>query len=71
MGIKEMFPDWEEIEYGNWSKHGKILEYKPGRYLEIGLYREPIDGTEYDGTYTLQIFDGDDVIFCHEVAGLI
>ena len=79
--IKEMFPDWAEIEPGNWSKFGKFLKYGSGRYdvLEIGLYREPIEelgrvATDeeaecgiYDGRYTLQIFNGDDVIFCADV----
>ena len=77
--VKEMFPDWAEIEPGNWSKYGRILYYGAGHFVEIGLYREPIDelgrvATDeeaenciYDGRYTLQIFDGDDVIFCADV----
>lgn len=78
--VKEMFPDWASIEPGNWSTYGKILTYGFGHTLEIGLYREPIgelgriatdDETEldgiYDGRYTLQIFDGNEVIFCADV----
>ena len=30
-----------------------------GRVIEIGVYREPDDGS-----YTLQIFDNDDVVVC-------
>jgi len=65
--VKEMFPDWAEIEPGNWSTFGKFLKYGAGHTLEIGLYREPMDNDEYVGRYTLQIFDGDDVIFCADV----
>ena len=78
--VKEMFPDWASIEPGNWSTHHKVLTYGLGHTLEIGLYREPIgklgrvatdDEAEqygiYDGRYTLQIFDGDEAIFCADV----
>ena len=65
--VKEMFPDWAGIEPGNWSTHHKVLTYGLGHTLEIGLYREPMDSGEYAGRYTLQIFDGDEVIFCADV----
>ena len=65
--VKEMFPDWENIESGEWSKYGKRLYYGRGHFVEIGLYREPMENEEYANTYTLQIFDGDDVIFCAKV----
>lgn len=66
--VKKMFPDWNRIKPGNWSNYGRILEYGAGHYIEIGLYREPLDvDSEYAGSYTLQIFDGDDVIFCSMV----
>ena len=77
--VKEMFPDWAEIKPGDWSGYHKALTYGLGHTLEIGLYREPIDelgriATDeeadigiYDGRYTLQVFDGDDVIFCADV----
>jgi len=77
--VKEMFPDWAEIEPGNWSQYHKTLDYGLGHTLEIGLYREPIDtlgrvATDdeadcgiYDGRYTLEILDGDEVIFCADV----
>ena len=71
--IKKMFPDWETIEPGNWSENGITLKYgdqtlgKRKKELYIGLYREPDCNTEYLGTYTLEIIDGDDVIFCETV----
>lgn len=77
--VKEMFPDWADIKPGSWSEFGKILDYGLGHSIEIGLYREPIgelgrvatdeeaEDCIYDGRYTLQIFDGDDVIFCADV----
>lgn len=65
--IKEMFPDWKYIRPGNWSAHGRKLDYGLGHFIEIGLYREPLDSGEYAGRYTLHIFDGDEVIFCADV----
>lgn len=65
--IKEMFPDWAKIQPGDWSEYGKILDYGAGHFVEIGLYREPLDNDVYSGRYTLQIFDGDEVIFCADV----
>lgn len=65
--VKEMFPDWAEIEPGFWSEFSRRLTYGAGHFLEIGLYRESMDGGEYAGRYTLQIFDGDEVIFCADV----
>ena len=67
--IKRQFPDWESIEPGHWSKHSIILTYgcSPYEYIEIGLYREPMDSREYAGTYTLQGFNGDEVVFCEMV----
>ena len=64
--IKRQFPDWESIEPGNWSKHPIILTYGCSlyEYIEIGLYREPMDNEEYAGAYTLQGFNGDNVVFC-------
>lgn len=60
--IKRQFPDWESIKPGEWSKHPIILTYgvSPYEYIEIGLYRKPMD----DGEYTLQVFNGDGVVFC-------
>ena len=65
--VKEMFPDWAEIEPGFWSEFSRRLTYGAGHFLEIGLYREPMDSGEHAGRYTLQIFDGDEVIFCADV----
>ena len=64
MLVKEEFPDWETMKYGSWSQYGRILDTEKRKY-EVGLYREPMDDDEeYAGTYTLQVFDGDDVILC-------
>ena len=64
--ITELFPDWNMMAPGNWSKHGIIIPCKDkDRKVEIGLYREH-EG-EYAGTYTLQIFSGDDVVVCETV----
>ena len=67
--VKKMFPDWEKLQPTDWSEHGIFLQYgnDDRDFIEVGLYREPMDGGEYEGTYTLQIFDGDDVIFCSMV----
>lgn len=67
VSVKEMFPDWDRIPPGEWSSVYFKLEYLPNRFFEFGLYREPIDSGEYAGTYTLQAFDGDSVIFCETV----
>ena len=63
--IKLQFPDWETLQPGEWSKHPIILHYgsSPYEYIEIGLYREPQENNEYYGTYTLQGFNGDEVLF--------
>ena len=73
--VKEMFPDWAEIKPGFWSVYSRGLKYSAGHSLVIGLYREPIDelgriatDDEADyGRYTLEILDGDEVIFCADV----
>ena len=63
--IKELFPDWNRLKKGEWSRHGRIIDTVNGRKIEIGLYREPAD-TEYNGTLTLQIFCNDDVVVCEQ-----
>lgn len=67
--IKAMFPDWESVEPAEWSHNGRLFQYGKNEkeFIEVGLYREPMDGGEYAGTYTLQVFDGDSVIACHTV----
>lgn len=52
-----------ETEPGNWCvpAFDNTFLYN-GRVIEVGLYREPDDGS-----YTLQVFSGDDVIFCEAV----
>ena len=65
--IKELYPDWNKLEKGSWSEHGRIIEAADGTKIEIGLYREPAD-TEYNGTLTFQIFCNDDVMVCQQVS---
>ena len=96
--VKEMFPDWKQVECGEWSAFAKVItgweylnEIKTFNYkeldeeilkvcknynsdyelkqleFEIGLYHELDDEStdeEYRGTYTVQAFCNDDVIFC-------
>lgn len=64
--LKKIFPDWDSIPEGEWSKHNKIIKTTGYDVVEIGLYREP-DGSEYGKTLTLQIFINDNVVVCKEV----
>ena len=59
--IPRWFPDKETIEPGKWSD----ACFDQGD-IQIGLYREPEEKWEYGwyGPYTIQIFNGDDVIAC-------
>ena len=66
--IEEMFPDWDQLEKGDWSQHGRIFDTPEGRRIEIGLYREPDENEEYAGTLTLQIFVNDSVVLCEKVS---
>ena len=63
MNIKDYFPDWKSIDKNEWGDN-TIIEYgnNGNKFIEIGLYREE------DGKYTLQIFNGDDVILCEDVS---
>ena len=67
--IKLLFPDWKEVKFGEWSENGRILKYghQEKDFIEIALLREPMDDKEYAGTYTLHIFDGDEVVLCRTV----
>ena len=49
---------------GEWCKPlvDNVFKTPDGRELEIGMYVEPDDGT-----YTLHIFDNDDVILCQTI----
>ena len=69
MNIRECFPDWEEMKCGEWSKHGKTIRYGSGEwdFIEIGLYKEPSDGSETSESYTLHIFNGEEVAVCQTV----
>ena len=66
INVKEIFIDWKELNPGEWSSHPIILRYGKGKwdYIEIGLYREPMEGNDYPGTYTLQTFNGEYTIDC-------
>lgn len=68
--VKEMFPDWGQMMPGTWSKYGQRLKYGEGHFVDIELHRELLDSAEYAGRYTLQIFDGDEMIFYSDVEGL-
>ena len=61
--IKEMFPDWGTMECGTWSCNNKLIPYgkRDNDVIEIGLYRES------DGSYTLQVFNGDEIVICETV----
>ncbi len=65
--IKKLFPDWGSVKKGDWSKYGRIINAAGCDKVEIGLYREP-EGSEYDGTLTLQVFVNDDVVVCEQVS---
>ena len=69
--LTKLFPDWKDMKPGEWSNGGIKVPYKeiPGRQraIEILLYREPEENEEYAGTYTLQVYEGSDVIFCETV----
>lgn len=48
-----------DVNLGNWCIPlvDNCFDTLDGRVIEIGVYREPDDGS-----YTLQIFDNDDVV---------
>ena len=70
--VISQFPDWYRMNKGEWSEHSIIIRYGSDKwdYIDIGLYREPDTEGEIKGTYTLQGFDGEDVVICHTVEGL-
>lgn len=53
-----------DVKPGNWCIPlvNNVFNTPDGKDIEIGVYREPDDGT-----YTLQIFDGDDVVMCKTI----
>ena len=69
MMAKDFFHDMDQLAPGTWSKQGLIIRYgkHQNEYIEVGLYKEPISNDEYSGNYTLQVFNGDDVIFCRNI----
>lgn len=60
------FPNACKTLPGEWCTDGFTIQCEHSK-VEIGVYREPNDGKEYAGTLTLQIFRGDDVIFCEKI----
>ena len=50
-----------DVNPGNWCIPlvDNCFDTPDGRVIEIGVYRE-----SDDGSYTLQIFDNDDVVVC-------
>lgn len=61
--IADYFPDFAEMKPESWSLTPIVIRYDTDRKpLEIGLYREA-----KTGEYVIQIFNGDDVVFCHTV----
>ena len=62
----EHFPCAEDTPPGEWCVNSFTVQCQDSK-VEIGVYREPNDGKEYAGTLTLQIFRGDDVIFCEKI----
>ena len=61
---ESFFEDWKRVLPGNWSQCGGRYVVSEDLAIEIGLYREPKDGTEYSKNYTLQVFDGEEVPLC-------
>ena len=67
--VNMMFPDWNRLKKGEWSSYPKRFYYpwytvdgiQCKNSVEINLYRE--SEPEMNGTYSLIIFDEDDVIF--------
>lgn len=62
----EHFPQAGNTLPGQWCENGFVVECENSK-VEIGVYREPNNGGEYAGTLTLQIFQGDEVIFCERI----
>lgn len=63
----EHFPNAEETQPGEWCVNSFTVPCEESEIM-IGVYREPEDGSEYAGTLTLQVFYGDEVIFCDKIA---
>ena len=48
--VREMFPDFDQIEKGEWSSHNTTVMCDDGE-MEIALFRKN------DGTYRLRIYE--------------
>ena len=65
--INNFFPDWMTIRPGEWSEYPLELVSAGNKKFYANLYREPAKNEEYANTLTLQIQQGDDVIFCSKI----
>ena len=74
---KNLFPDWDEIPVGQWSLHGFSIDTDNNdeiNQIEFGLFHEwetsnysfPTNSVPKKDI-TLNIFMGNDVIFCHSI----
>ena len=64
--IHALFPSAGDTPPGKWCREHILIQCADTK-LEISAYRESEDNDEYAGTLTLQIFAGDDVIFCEKI----
>lgn len=74
---KNLFPDWDEISIGQWSFYGFNLNVEDNdeiNRIEFGLFHE-WETSNYSfetksipkKDITLNIFMGDNIIFCHSI----
>ena len=64
--VHAIFPDCDSIKPGEWSQYMQEIELN-NDVFQIGVYREPLNGDEYEGTLSLQAALADIVIFCQEI----
>ena len=70
--LRFLFPDIDKMKCGWWSDHfyecaDCARTNTVQQRMLVGLYREPEGSGEYAGTFTLQGYIGDDVIFAKTV----
>lgn len=64
--VQPLFTSAKDTPPGNWCREHILIQCADTK-IEIGAYRESENNSEYAGTLTLQIFAGDDVIFCEKI----
>ena len=64
--IKNLFKSAKNTPPGEWCREHVLVQCED-TLVEMSVFREPDDGGENAGTLTLQIFAGDDVIFCERI----